>query len=620
VNVPTPPASSSAGPAALDLNNASTVGRLAPCVLWRDVNGKKVPVNGAGTPINPLDAIMNSADALTILGEYDTWVRTLGFPLARLANQQPQDEDFYRDLFMKVSAAAPKFDEPQAEAKWNALRRSVAEHRDVTSSWCSLRHFARQHGYVDTQPVGGSGYPAGNPDPLRFIGLPLDEAVARINTEFFVLRSSGKIYRQGVDGELNALPKPDFKTALGGRWVEPNNQQKGRPAVDAWLEHPDRREFQGLQYCPNNVGLKTNHLNLWKGWGDVTPSQGDCSVVTDHILQVVADGDQAKSDLLLNWMADILQNPSRKPGVCVVLRGRQGCGKTVVAMIARKLLGHRNVLTVNDKERMLGKFNSSVMNKILLVGEEMLFAGDRATTDKLKHLITGQTLPIEFKFGDALEIESHHRLLLTSNHEQVFQAAGEERRFVIYDVSDARRGDSDYFDKLYAVADGRDDATAAAFMQFLLDRELTAFRPWKEQQCLAGDAALTRQKQLSLSAPLAWLREVADNVVGQGPAGEYSWWDGLPCQDAYVLKKQYEWPPQFPRHQALNAFRRWANKAKPFGASEYTGSPERFWAEICKVIPRAQTIRQVSGGVRTVTIDLADLLNNFEKYIKGEAV
>lgn len=63
--------------------------------------------------------------------------------------------------------------------------------------------------------------------------------------------------------------------------------------------------------------------------------------------------------------------------------------------IARKLLGPKNVLTVNDKDRLLGKFNSSVMNKILLVGEEMLFAGDRSTTDKLKHLITGRTLPVQ---------------------------------------------------------------------------------------------------------------------------------------------------------------------------------------------------------------------------------
>ena len=74
------------------------------------------------------------------------------------------------------------------------------------------------------------------------------------------------------------------------------------------------------------------------------------------------------------------------------------------------------------------------------------------------------------------------------------------------------------------------------------------------------------------------------------------------------------------RRQALDAFRDWANKSRPFASSEYTGSPERFWAEICKVIPRAQTSRQVSGGVRTVTIDLADLQNNFEKYLRGEVI
>jgi hypothetical protein len=818
VNVPTPPASSSAGPAALDLDNASTVGRLAPCVLWRDVNGRKVPVDGAGRAVNPLDpenqmpfddaaqvyagsckqitgigivltgtprddglvltvldydakgniaaeermrrnqiadahtalfnsytevsvsglgrhiitwarptdrnlrlgehgeievfqnkrfialtghlmggtaevearadelnkvlaehngsrrvplrvvagldfspsnfgplaqcfrdlpvendlgagindaelpprdevarwcdAIMNSAAALTKVGEYDTWVRTLGFPLARLANHQPQDDHFYRGRFLAVSAAAPKFDEPDAEAKWDELRRAAAQYRDGANSWRSLRHFAYQHGYVDPPTAGGSGYPAGNSDPLRFTCLPLNEAVARINTEFFVLRS-GKIYRQGDDGELTAVPKHDFKTALGGRWVKLGD--KRRSAADAWLNAPKRREYRGLQYCPNGVGLKPYYLNLWKGWGDVSPAQGDCSTITDHILQVLADGDQAKSDFLLNWMADILQNPTRKPGVSVVLRGRQGSGKTVLAMIARKLLGHRNVLTVNDKERMLGKFNSSVMNKILLVGEEMLFAGDRATTDKLKHLITGNTLPIEFKFGDALEIESYHRLLLTSNHEQVFQAAGEERRFVIYDVSDAKRGDAEHFDKLYAITDGRDDATAAAFMKFLLDRDLTAFQPWKAQQCFAADTALMQQKSLSFSPPLQWLREVVENVVGQGPSGDYDWNDGVPYPrrqgSAWPPQpRESKWPPRFPRRQAVDAFRDWATKAKPFGAAEYTGSQGRFWAEICKVIPLGQTNRQTTGGVRTVVIDLTDLQNNFEKYLRGQAI
>lgn len=206
----------------------------------------------------------------------------------------------------------------------------------------------------------------------------------------------------------------------------------------------------------------------------------------------------------------------------------------------------------------------------------------------------------------------------------MFQAAGEERRFVIYDVSDARRGDSDYFDDLYAVADGRDDATAAAFMKFLLGRDLMAFQPWKDQQSFAADTALTRQKQLSLSPPLAWLREVVDTVVGQGPPEEYDWYGGVPYRKHEPSfsgqPREAKWPPQFPRRQAVDAFRDWAKNAKPFGASEYTGSPERFWAQINKVIPRGQTNRQITGGVRVVTIDLADLQNNFAKYLKGEVL
>jgi Family of unknown function (DUF5906) len=296
----------------------------------------------------------------------------------------------------------------------------------------------------------------------------------------------------------------------------------------------------------------------------------------------------------------------------------------VVPAIIRTIIGPKNVLVVNDKDRLLGRFNSSVMNKILVVGEEMLFARDHATTDKLKHFVTGQTLPVEFKFGDAIEIESRHRLLLTSNHSQVIQAASEERRFVIYDVSDARRGDVDYFDMLYAVADGRDPRTASAFKYFLLQRRLENFQPWKDQQCFACDAALTRQKQLSLSAPLVWLQEVIDTVAGQGSPGDYSWDGGMPYPRTQTWSPtgtpESKWPPRFPRRDAINAFRRWADKAKPFGASEYTGSPERFWAEICKVIPRAQTSRQTSNGVRTVSIDLADLQDNFQKHLRGEIV
>ena len=478
--------------------------------------------------------------------------------------------------------------------------------------------------WMPSQPPQ-QNYPESNTatDPLRFINLSLEEAVKRINAEYLVLRSTGTIYRQGPEGELTALSQQHLATALGGRWVtSTDDKAEAKPAAKAWMSSPSRREYRGFQYCPNGIGLKPGSLNLWTGWGEIQPYSGDCSFVIDHILHVVAGGDRAKADFLVNWLADILQNPLRKPGVCVVLRGDEGTGKSVIGAIMRRILGAKNVLTTSDHKRILAQFNTAVMNKILVLGEEMLFAGDHATADKLKHFITGQTMSVEFKFGDVLEIDSYHRLLLTSNHEQVIQASGLARRFVIFDVSDARRGDADYFDKLYAVADGRSHAAAAAFMQYLLDRDLKNFQPWAAQQALASDMALARQKTLSLSPPLQWLREVIDNVVGQGPSGSYNWEDGLPFLShapGQGQGRESRWPPEFPRGEAVAAFRNWLRNVKPYGASEYTGE-ERFWREIFRVIPRVHTTHQNSSGQRLVRINLVDVQANFEKHLRGETV
>ena len=208
---------------------------------------------------------MHSPDALHKLGDYDSWVSTLGFPLARLANEQPECEDFYRGLFMKVSAAAPNYDQAAAEEKWDDLYGAADQDREVKSSWRSLRHFARQHGYVDPLPelpIGlGDGkmhYSASNAgfDPLRFTNLPVKDAVARINSEFFVLRSSGKIYRQGADGELNALPKQDFKTALGGRWVEISTATAASSAAQPPMPgsmHPNAASIADFSTAPTTL-------------------------------------------------------------------------------------------------------------------------------------------------------------------------------------------------------------------------------------------------------------------------------------------------------------------------------------------------------------------------------
>jgi len=342
--------------------------------------------------------------------------------------------------------------------------------------------------------------------------------------------------------------------------------------------------------------------------------------MTDHVYEILADRNDAKANFLFDWSADILLNPGRKPGVVPVLRGDEGSGKSVYAGVTRRILGAKNVLTTSDADRILGRF-AAVANKILVVGEEVLFAGNKSQNDKLKHLITGDTIQVEVKFGDPLEIESCHRLMLLSNHEHVLNVGANARRIVMYEVPSTKVGDDKYFDPLQDMAKGRDEATVGMFMRFLLDRDLSSFRPWKSQRALAGDTALVKQKQLSLPPPLLWLREVVDVIDGQQaqPTGyntATSWVKHYSWSDGGLLSA---WPPAFPRVEAVNAFRNWAKETKPYGASEFTSSPERFWTEIHKVIPLAQTQRKVHS-VRMVTIDLADLESNFQKYLEGKPV
>jgi Family of unknown function (DUF5906) len=452
-------------------------------------------------------------------------------------------------------------------------------------------------------------------DPLDFVTAGLDDAVKRINNEYFFRRDSSEICRQNATtGEIQVVTPQQLKTALAGRWVDAVNPSSGklgkRDAATVWLESRARREVYGVQYCPNNIALRHRHLNLWLGWG-LGPAPGDCSVILYHIEQVIAGGDNRKAEFVLNWCADIVQNPTRKPGVAIVLRGNEGTGKSVLGAILCRLLGPRNVLVNADKDRLLGRFNSALAGKILIQAEETFFAGDLKTTDALKHLITGQTFEIELKFGRSFEIESFHRLLITSNHTQVIQASSEARRFIVCDVSDARRGDAAYFDRLYAVADGRDDATAQAFMQHLLDLDLSKFRPWAAQQQFLGDRALIDQKLLSLTPPLAWLGEVLEKAenIPSGQTTEISWYHGLPIAG--------DWPPLLRRAVVLEQFREWAAIARPHGANTFTGSDQRFWSEVTKIIPAVLTRIKDTGGNRGVTIPLAELRARFDAYLRG---
>ena len=438
------------------------------------------------------------------------------------------------------------------------------------------------------------------PDPLDFHEVPEDEAIARLNAAgYFVLTVNGDIYKVEPGGGVTVQKREGFNNLFACRKA---CLADGKPisAGDAWKRSSDRREYGKIGYWPGAHGCPAKSYNLWQRWG-VEPEQGDWSIIRDHIINVISDGDKDKADYILDWCAHMVQRPWEKPGVALVFRGRKGTGKSLLTELVATAIGRRNALITANGKQLFGTFNWHLADKLLIGAEEAFFVGNHELNDQLKHLLTGGDIELEQKFGQRISMKSMHRMIMTSNHDQVISASDDERRFFVCDVSEARRGDDAYFAPLVRVIKGADDATLAAFLQELQTRNI---KNWKPEQAArkAASIDLARQKLLSLEPPLHWLLETnRESPFDFGDA-----------------------PEERRRSDMLTGYRTWAKTCLVRGASDLTGD-EVFWNCIKrllnnKIFPGRKLFR-ASGGKRFVILPpRQELLDGFNRLLGGKVL
>jgi Mesyanzhinovviridae bifunctional DNA primase/polymerase len=242
--------------------------------------------------------------------------------------------------------------------------------------------------------------------------------------------------------------------------------------------------------------------------------------------------------------------------------------------------------------------------------EEAFFAGNHELNDQLKHLLTGDEIEVEQKFGQRISIKSMHRLIMTSNHDQVIAASDDERRFSVFDVSEARRGDHAYFAPLGRAAKGEDVQMLAAFLHALLTRDIGNWHPEAAARA-ASSADLARQKLLSPEPPLQWLlEEVQSSTDAASTAGGTG--------------RGRTWELEQNRSYLLRDYRDWAKNAQVRGATEFTGA-EMFWASIKRLLNDeifpGQILFRSSGGIRYVLFpSRREMLKGFNRLLGAKVV
>jgi Primase C terminal 2 (PriCT-2)/Family of unknown function (DUF5906) len=273
------------------------------------------------------------------------------------------------------------------------------------------------------------------------------EALPLMNSQYFIGATDQEtgIFRIKDDGSPVFVPPEQFKLEVANIFVK---FAKPIPAEKYWKEHPHRHQRK-IVFKPGGT-TEPDELNLWQGYG-VAPRKTRRKVrsLLRHIWRVLCRRDKEKFKYVIRWLAWAVQHPDKHPGVVIVLKSRmQGTGKSTLGVVLLRIFGPHGAL-VDDKDRLLGRFNDWLEPVCFILAEEILWAGDHRANDKLKSLITADTIQIERKFGGCRSIPNRLHVIMTTNHDHAVAAGVGDRRFVVLDVSSEHAGDKAYFDRLY---------------------------------------------------------------------------------------------------------------------------------------------------------------------------
>lgn len=227
----------------------------------------------------------------------------------------------------------------------------------------------------------------------------MSELLHKLNDEIAVIKKRGAVYVL----EQNALVKDTARLAKldFGTWrcemppATADRKPKEVSALDEWLKWKSRRTHSDLVYAPGEDEVVDDELNIWGGWG-CEPGADDVAPFLELVTYLFRESESESKEWFLNWLAYPLQNPGTKMYSAVVLHGPiQGTGKTFLGEIMGDIYGENFSLLSQDD--LAASFNEAFARKQFALADEIIAANDHKAADKLKNMITRQSILINRK-------------------------------------------------------------------------------------------------------------------------------------------------------------------------------------------------------------------------------
>lgn len=168
-------------------------------------------------------------------------------------------------------------------------------------------------------------------------------------------------------------------------------------------------------------------VNVWSG-SSIKPVKHDNEAVAlflDLVTKILPANDV---DNVINWMAHVVQNPTKKVLWSPIMVGTKGNGKTSIAIIISKIIGDRYSKVI-DKDTLKDGFNGWVDSKCFSVVEEIKVGNDFAIIDKIKQYVSNRKINVRSMKRDSRDVVNHCDFMICSNHVDALKIENDERRW-----------------------------------------------------------------------------------------------------------------------------------------------------------------------------------------------
>lgn len=209
----------------------------------------------------------------------------------------------------------------------------------------------------------------------------------------------------------------------------------------------------------------------------------------------------------------MFQNPGEPAEVALTLKGDEGTGKGMLAQAILRVFGHCG-LPISDPKHLVGAFSGHLQHCVFLFVDEAYWAGDMKGEGRLKALLTEKTITIEPKYVQPFQVRNLLHVLIASNDDWVVPAGPQSRRYAVFEVSNERVEDFEYFKALDTELR---NGGAEAMLYDLLQLPLAGWHPKQIYQT----AALFAQRQHTLRGIEAAIEGWLQNGVLPNASGKY---------------------------------------------------------------------------------------------------